>query len=174
MSFIASKENIRYMPGFFLASEECSRETVTVLPSHSQVVTMADGSKYVPAGAVIPSNDGNAKGILYEDVDVSTGAMPGSIVTRGVVYEDKLPAAIESTAEAVEQTETPAEASEEKPGTPAPDSQTFYQVYDINLENVDADNYESGFQVEMKLSEEVQGNDIHLYHVHATLLPFVQ
>ena len=101
MSFIASKQNIRYMPGFFLASEECSRETVTVLPSHSQVVTMADGSKYVPAGAVIPSNDGNAKGILYEDVDVSTGAMPGSIVTRGVVYEDKLPAAIESTAEAV-------------------------------------------------------------------------
>ena len=101
MSFIGSKTNIRWHAGQFLASEDCTRETVTVLPSHSQVVTMADGSKYVPAGAVIPSNDGNAKGILYEDVDVSTGAMPGSIVTRGVVYEDKLPAAIESTAEAV-------------------------------------------------------------------------
>lgn len=101
MSFIGSKTNIRYQPGYFLASEECTRETVNVLPSHSQVVTMADGSKYVPAGAVVPSNDGNAKGILYEDVDVSTGAMPGSLVTRGVVYEDRLPAAIESAAEAV-------------------------------------------------------------------------
>lgn len=101
MSFIESKQNIRYMPGYFLASEECTRETVQVSPSHSQVVTMADGSKYVPAGAVVPSNDGNAKGILYEDVDVSTGAMPGSLVTKGIVYEDRLPAAIESSAEAV-------------------------------------------------------------------------
>ena len=101
MSFIESKQNIRYMPGYFLASEDCTRETVQVLPSHAQVVTMANGSKYVPAGAVVPSNDGNAKGILYEDVDVSTGAMPGSLVTRGIVYEDRLPAAIESAAEAV-------------------------------------------------------------------------
>ena len=101
MSFIESKTNIRWHAGQFLASEECTRETVTVSASHAQVVTLADGSKYVPAGAVIPSNDGNAKGILYEDVDVTKGAMPGSIVTRGVVYEDKLPAAIESTAEAV-------------------------------------------------------------------------
>ena len=101
MSFIESKQGIRYMPGYFLASEECTRETVTISPSHSQVVTMADGSKYVPAGAVIPSNDGNAKGILYEDVDVSNGAMPGSLVTKGIVYEDRLPAAIESAAEAV-------------------------------------------------------------------------
>ena len=99
MSFNESKTNIRYAPGFFLASAECTRETVNISPSHSQVVTMADGSKYVPAGAVVPSNDGNAKGILYEDVDVSTGAMPGSLVTKGIVYEDRLPAAIESSAE---------------------------------------------------------------------------
>ena len=101
MSFIGSKTNIRYMPGYFLASEDCTRETVQVSPSHSQVVTMADGSKYVPAGAVVPSNDAYAKGILYEDVDVTSGAMPGSLVTRGIVYEDRLPAAIESAAEAV-------------------------------------------------------------------------
>lgn len=101
MSFNQNGQGIRYMPGYFLASEVCTRETVQVSPSHSQVVTMADGSKYVPAGAVVPSNDGNAKGILYEDVDVTTGAMPGSLVTKGIVYEDRLPAAIESTAEAV-------------------------------------------------------------------------
>lgn len=101
MSFIQNKNGLGYAPGFFLASADCDRETVEVSASHAQVVTNADGTKYVPAGAVIPSNDGNAKGILYEDVEVTTGNMPGSLVTRGVVYEDRLPAAIESAAEAV-------------------------------------------------------------------------
>lgn len=100
MSFIQSKTHIGYAPGYFLASADCKRETVQIAQNHSQVVTV-DGKKYVPAGAVVPSNDGNAKGILYEDVDVTTGAMPGSLVTEGIVYEDRLPAAIESTAEAV-------------------------------------------------------------------------
>ena len=101
MSFIQSKENIGYKPGYFLAHAECDRETATVAQNHAQVVTMADGSKYVPAGAVIPANGATAKGILYEDVDVTTGAMPGSIVTKGTVYEDRLPAAVESAAKNV-------------------------------------------------------------------------
>jgi len=100
MSFNQNTNGRGYAPGFFLASEDCDRETVEVSASHSQAVTIGD-KKIVPAGAVIPSNDGNAKGILYEDVEVTTGDMPGSLVTRGAVYEDRLPAAIESTAEAV-------------------------------------------------------------------------
>ncbi len=99
MSVIQSNTSRGFSAGFFLADDECLRETMTISASHSQAVTLADGSKIVPAGAVIPSNDGNAKGILYEDVEVTKGAMPGSVVTRGVVYEDKLPAAIESAAE---------------------------------------------------------------------------
>ena len=101
MSFNQNTNGRGYAPGYFLAEADCARETVEVSSSHSQVVTLANGTKIVPAGAVIPSNDGNAKGILYEDVEVTTGNMPGSLVTRGVVYEDKLPAAIEATAEAV-------------------------------------------------------------------------
>ena len=102
MSFIQHDPlNTLYQPGWFLASADCKRETVEVANNHAQVVTKADGSKYVPAGAVIPSNDGNAKGILYEDVDVSTGNMPGSLVTEGVVYEDRLPASVQSSAKAV-------------------------------------------------------------------------
>ena len=102
MSFIVhDPENTQWKAGWFLASADCTRETVQVNQGHSQVVTKADGSKYVPCGAVIPSNDAYAKGILYEDVDVTSGNMPGSIVTRGIVYEDRLPAAIESAAEAV-------------------------------------------------------------------------
>lgn len=100
MSFNQNTNGRGYAPGYFLASADCDRETVEVSASHSQAITIGE-KKIVPAGAVIPSNDGNAKGILYEDVEVTTGDMPGSLVTRGAVYEDKLPAAIESAAEAV-------------------------------------------------------------------------
>ena len=78
---------------FLLDDEECTRLTKTIAQNHAQVVTRADGSKYVPAGAIWPSNDGNAVGIVYEDIDVTTGDMPGSVVTAGHVYTDRLPAA---------------------------------------------------------------------------------
>ena len=101
MSFIQSPEfqGKGWEAGWFLVdNEDCTRLTATIAANHAQVVTRADGTKYVPAGAIIPSNDGNAKGILYENVDVTTGAMPGSIVTRGQVYTDRLPASPESAA----------------------------------------------------------------------------
>ena len=100
MSFNQNTNGRGYAPGYFLASADCDRETVEVSASHSQAITIGE-KKIVPAGAVIPSNDGNAKGILFEDVEVTTGDMPGSLVTRGTVYEDRLPAAIEASAEAV-------------------------------------------------------------------------
>lgn len=86
--------------GHFLANDEtCLRKSMTIAANHAQVVTRDDGRKVVPAGAIIPSNDGNAVGILYEETDVTNGAMPASVVIEGVVYEDRLPAAIESAAE---------------------------------------------------------------------------
>lgn len=94
MSFIQHDAlNKLYQPGYFLAEANCERKTYQVEQNHSQVVTKADGSKYVPAGALI-----SGVGLLYEDVDVSTGAMPGSVVTKGTVYEDRLPASYNSTA----------------------------------------------------------------------------
>lgn len=97
MSFINLNDNgTVYAPGWFLAHDECVRET-REMPV-SLATTAADGSKYVKAGTVFPSNDGNAIGIVYEDVDVSTGAMPGSVVTKGTIYKDRLPAALESAA----------------------------------------------------------------------------
>lgn len=98
MSFIETPTAGRaYAPGWFLAEADCARETVTVSANHAQAVTIGT-TKIVPAGAVIPANDGTAKGILYEDVEVTTGDMPGSLVTRGVIYSDRLPAALESAA----------------------------------------------------------------------------
>lgn len=79
-----------YAPGYFLAHDECVRETRQFAQNSALVKTTADGGKYVPMGTAYPSNDGNAIGITYEDVDVSTGNMPGSVVTQGVVYEDRL------------------------------------------------------------------------------------
>ena len=98
MSFIHSNTSRGFSAGFFLADENCLRETMTIPANHSQAVTLADGSKIVPAGAVIPANGATAKGILYEDVEVTTGNMPGSIVTKGVIYEDRLPASLDSDA----------------------------------------------------------------------------
>lgn len=101
MSFIRSKNNVGYAPGWFLAEAECLRETRTIAQNHAQVVTGSDGSKHVPMGAFWPANDSSlVKGIVYEDVDVTSGAMPGSVVTKGVVYLDRLPASPASSVQA--------------------------------------------------------------------------
>jgi hypothetical protein len=86
MSFIKSTTSRGFSAGFFMADENCLRETMTIPANHSQAVTLADGSKIVPAGALI-----TGKGLVYEDVEVTSGDMPGSVVTAGVVYTDRLP-----------------------------------------------------------------------------------
>lgn len=97
MSFILGHIGNTYEPGWFLANNEvCTRLTKEI--SASGVSPDADGGKHVPMGTIYPSNDTNAIGILYEDVDVTTGDMPGSVVTKGTVYEDRLPAALDSDA----------------------------------------------------------------------------
>lgn len=95
MSFIGSKtDSTVYAPGWFLAYEECERKTRQINQNHAQVVTGSDGSKHVPMGAFYPANSSaTVEGIVYEDVDVTTGNMPGSVVLSGTVYLDRLPAA---------------------------------------------------------------------------------
>lgn len=91
MSFIQNDETSKvYAPGYFLAHEECVRETRQIAQNSALVVTSEDGTKHVPMGTAYPTNDGNAIGIVYEDVDVTTGDMPGSVVTKGIVYENRL------------------------------------------------------------------------------------
>ena len=91
MSFIGTvEEGLVYAPGHFLAHEECVRETREFAQNSALVVTADNGGKYVPMGTAYPTNDGNAIGIAYEDVDVTTGNMPGSVVTKGVVIEGRL------------------------------------------------------------------------------------
>lgn len=96
MSFIGNVEQGKtYAPGWFLAHEECERKTREISQTGA---TTVDGKKYVKMGTVYPSNDANAEGIVYEDVDVTSGNMPGSVVLSGVVYEDRLPVTIANAA----------------------------------------------------------------------------
>ena len=93
MSFITSPANQAkvYAPGWFLKNNEaCTRETHEFAQNSALVKTADNGGKFVPMGTAYPTNDGNAIGIAYEDVDVSSGNMPGSVVTKGEVYEDRL------------------------------------------------------------------------------------
>lgn len=92
MSFIGNVEQGKvYAPGYFLAHEECERKTREV--TQSMATTRADGTKYVPMGTFFPANSSSTvEGIVYEDVDVTSGSMPASVVLSGVVYLDRLPA----------------------------------------------------------------------------------
>ena len=100
MSFTASAQGTTFEAGWFLVDDEqCLRETATVAANHAQAVTRNERT-IVPAGAVIPANGATAIGILYEDIDVTDGAAPGSIVTKGTIYGDRLPATLADAAAA--------------------------------------------------------------------------
>ena len=91
MSFIGSEtKGQTYAPGWFLANgdENCVRETRQI--PVSMATTTDKNTKYVKMGTIFPANDATAEGIVYEDVDVTKGDMPGSVVTKGNVYEDRL------------------------------------------------------------------------------------
>ena len=94
MSFIGYDTGKAYAPGWFLAHEECERKTYEI--SQEGAATADNGGKYVKMGTVYPANGSSAIGIVYEDVDVTSGNMPGSVVTRGTVYEDRLPEAVDT------------------------------------------------------------------------------
>lgn len=71
-------------PGYFLASHEnCVRVSATMTPDYAPGLEkiICQGTLYNYAGVV---------GIVYENVDVSKGAMPGSVVTSGLVYRDRV------------------------------------------------------------------------------------
>lgn len=98
MSFIGNVEKgTLHEAGWFLESEVgVVRKTRQI--STTGATTAANGGNYVPMGTIWPSNDANAEGIVYEDVDVSTGDMPGSVVMEGRVYSDRLPVAMAAAA----------------------------------------------------------------------------
>lgn len=64
--------------------------TKTCTVSAAGVAADAWGNKIVPAGTVLPKNDATAKGILFEDVDVTMGDHEGALIVAGRIYSDCL------------------------------------------------------------------------------------
>ena len=89
----------------FVASDHYVNYTATISDSGVSVV---DGKKIVARGSFIGS-DGKVvtdpgsqavKGILFHDVDVTSGPLPGALMIHGFVYDDRLPAASDSDVKA--------------------------------------------------------------------------
>ncbi len=84
--------------------------TVPVMVDDTGVAANADGKKLVPGGTIIggvggkvlddpnnikvaENNDAEAEGVLFNDVDVTYGPMPGAMIIHGFPAADKLPTA---------------------------------------------------------------------------------
>lgn len=98
MSFIQNDSSARsFAPGYFLANDDENALRLTREIPQTLATTLSDGRKVVKAGTFYPANSsGTVEGIVYEDIDVTSGNMPGSVVLKGTVYLDRLPASPES------------------------------------------------------------------------------
>lgn len=100
MSYIDKTEGTAYNSGYFLANgESCTRVTRTIKAEGA--ITAPNGGKYVPGGTTyketVTTGEGDSQtetekivGVVYEDVDVTDGDMPGSVVIGGAIYKDRL------------------------------------------------------------------------------------
>lgn len=85
MSFTSDSQGRGFRAGHFLVDDEgCVRRTMTISAEHASAVT-SGGRTIVPAGSPIPSDSAYAVGILYEDVDVTNGDAPGSVIVEGTI-----------------------------------------------------------------------------------------
>lgn len=97
MSFTSTHTGSFFEAGYFLQDDEhCVRLTKEI--PKTMATADANGKYIVKAGTPFPANGSTAVGILYEDVDVTSGNMPGSVVVAGRVVEDKLPVTLETAA----------------------------------------------------------------------------
>lgn len=167
MSFIAGPiQGTTFEAGFFLVDdEECLRLTKTVSSNHAQAVTR-NGRKIVPAGAVIPANGSTAVGILYEDIDVTEGDAPGSVVVEGTVYGDRLPAALDSDA-ATALTKITVKTS---PAVVRPS--VFGEFYDLTV--VSAAGTAAGDTKLTVTGHTLDTGESYVYKTHATVAPTVK
>lgn len=80
-----------------------NRVTFTTTVSDSEVVENEEGKKIVPKGSLLDAagtikNDATVVGILAEEVDVTNGPQPGSLIVEGYILKDRLPVAPDEAA----------------------------------------------------------------------------
>ena len=80
-----------------------SSEVGLVLKTFEGTKTMAttvDDKKIIKAGTVVPTNDSSAKGIVFEDVDITDyDKKPISVIVAGRVIKENLPVTVNSDVE---------------------------------------------------------------------------
>ena len=91
MSFIRASENGRSMnAGYFMESE--AGMVLKTRQIKAEGAETVGAEKIVPAGTLF-TGEGGEKGLVYEDVNVTSGDMPGSVVLAGRVYGDRIDSA---------------------------------------------------------------------------------
>ena len=81
--------------GFLAYPDHYVNDSATI----PQTLGVTEGTrKIVKAGTIFPANDGTAKGIVFNDYDVTNGDVPGAILIHGFVRTDKLPVAADEAA----------------------------------------------------------------------------
>lgn len=99
MAFIgAVKQGTTYAPGYIVANGD--EKIVRVTKEIPATLGTVDGEgKYVKMGTPFPANDSTCEGLLFEDVDVTVGNMPGSVIVKdATIYEDRLPVELSADA----------------------------------------------------------------------------
>lgn len=94
MPYVKSEEMFKRVN--FLASSKV--QAFTYLVDDTGVAADATGRKIVKAGTILPANDATAQGILYNDVDVTNGKQPGSLIVEAYILQDRLPQAPDAAA----------------------------------------------------------------------------
>lgn len=83
-------------PNFLESAEGLILKTFTA--EQSNAVEVGD-RKIIKAGSVFPTNATGAKGIVYEEVDMTDDEKrPISVIVAGRVFENRLPETVDSTA----------------------------------------------------------------------------
>ena len=154
-----------------IASIASSNEEVAVVTENNEIRVLKDGE----AKIVITMQDGAKFHIdVRAEGETSASNETATVSTVGELY---LPAEAELKTEVLDEvkSESAIAAVEAQEGTTNSNAAaaSAYQVFDISLENVPADQYD-GFQVEVKLPEGVVGKDFHLYHVHDGIVDELQ
>lgn len=84
MAYIGKTPELTGQPNFLKSAH---------IIAFTTTVKEADGGdeKIVKAGTIYPSNDANAKGVIFNDVDVLHGDQEASLIVEGHLLADRLP-----------------------------------------------------------------------------------
>ena len=159
---------------------ESNAETLAGLGSEAvgdetESETENTGLKEVEAGGFVTISSVDET-LLPEEAEASAEILTGKAENAAVEKVEEV-AVAEPTSETADpagsiaqdsKEEMPAGAKNapEEEAAPEADGKTEYQAFDISLDNVDEEQYQDGFKVEVSLPEDVRGRDFRLFHIH--------